>query len=105
MRPVLPVGDDQERPGCGQGRDLGVVGLVVRAPVDGHTALADAAAEEMGGDLADRRRDLDPVVDGREQEGLRPAAGAAGHPDALGIDAVQRLDEIDRPHTVPRLEP
>ena len=65
LRPILAVGHEQERPGCGQGRDLGVVGLVVRSPVNRHPALADASAEEMGGDLANRHRDLDPVVNGR----------------------------------------
>ena len=72
LRPVLSVGNYQLGPGSGQGGNFGIVGLVLRAPVDGHAALAYATTEEMRGNLANGNGDGHPLIQGRQDKGLRP---------------------------------
>jgi len=56
--------------------------------VDGHAALARAAAEEVGRDHHDRRAHGHARVEGGDEKRLRAAAGFAGDRDARGIGAV-----------------
>ena len=95
LGPIVAVGDDKLRTGGGQRGDLGVVGLVLARPMDGHRAFASAAPEEVSGYLADRDADGQTVVDGGEDEGLGATAGAARHADAGGIDVFHGAEKIE----------
>ena len=66
--------------------------------------LADAAALERVGDHHDRRRDLDAIVERREQEGLGAAARFARAADPRDIHVGQRGQPVERPDAVPGLE-
>jgi hypothetical protein len=104
LRPVLAVGHEKHGPRRGQRRDLGVVRLVARAPVNRHAALADAAAEEVGRDLAHRHGHLHPVIDRGQQKRLRAAARAACHADSRSVHAWPAQQKVERADAVPRLE-
>ncbi len=83
--PVGPVRDQQHGPRGSQGGDLYIVGLVMRAPVDGHPALADASPEKMGRNLHHGNRNPDPFIQGRQHEGLGTAPRLPGHPDPFRV--------------------
>ena len=89
-----------ERPRSAQRGELDVVGAVPQAG----GVLADAAPLERVRDHHHRRRHLDPVVEGREQKGLRAPSRFARAADPRRVDVGQRAEPVERADAVPRLE-
>src|SRR3990172_8271758 len=79
--PVFFIRDDQLRARRRQGGNLGVVGFVIPAFMNGHAAFAGTAAEKVGGYLNDRDRDGDPLIDGCQQKSLGASSGSPSHRD------------------------
>ena len=102
--PILAAGNQQLRARRGEGGDHGVVGKIVGAAVDGHAALAGAAAEEVRRDHHDGRAHGHARVEGGEEKCLRAATGFAGDRDARGIGAVEPEEKIEGAHPVPHVD-
>ncbi len=102
--PVLAIADHEHGAGRGERGNFDIIGFVVIAFVYGHTAFANATAEEMGGNLNAGHGNRNAVIHRSEQEGLGAAAGSAGNRDAFGIDIFESQQKIDGPNTVPELQ-
>ena len=102
--PVATAGDEHHGTGGAEGRDLGIVGDVMGAHVDGHAALASASAVKVGGDHDAWSGCRDAIIEGGEQEGLGAAAGGPRDAHASGVDPGQGEHEVDGPDAVPALQ-
>src|SRR4030042_270902 len=83
LGPIFSAGDKKLRPGRGQSGDVGVIGDMELAPVDGHPALAVATPEKMSGGHDHRDGYRHAVVNGGEKKGLRASTGSACYPAPL----------------------
>ena len=98
--PITGGGNHQQRTRSEHSRELHVV-RVQSKPRD---VFAEAAALHMQRDHVHWRGGRNPVVDCRQQECLRAAAGGAGRADAIARDKRERLEKVDRADAVPQLE-
>ncbi len=98
---------DQQRSRCEQRGDLGIVPTV---GVDLEHAVAvsfDAAVDDMigqVGDPGDRDGDLDPIVEGADPPAVGSATGSSGHTNPATVDFGSRLQVVQSPDAVPRLD-
>ena len=103
---LVGVGDQQGT----RGHECGDLGVVPAEGVDLEHAVAvafDAAVDHMVGQVGDpghRHRDLDPVVERRDPPAVGSATRAAGDADPVAVDLGSRLQVVQGPDAVPRLD-
>ncbi len=89
---------------CGDLRKVPAVGVNLEHAI---AMPLDNAIDHMVlqvGDAGDRRGGLDTLVECGDPPTVRAAAAAAGDTDAVFVDKVQRLEEVDRADAVPCLD-
>ena len=87
--------------GAVRARDL----HVARVEAQVRRVLAHVPALHVVRDHVDRGRDLDPIVDRGQQEGLRAPARGPGAGEAARVHVGEGLQEVQRADAVPQVQP